>query len=111
MFLCKCFDRTRNRRYKNLIIESTSVLGSTKLTMPAEVIGKITKNDQKLSVYDYEIIKPLLSASKLSNNVEVKFKWNNKIKDNILIVKCNFKDYNGYAKYLFTPKGVLDGIS
>ena len=96
---------------RNLIIESTNLLGSTKLTMPAEITGKITKNDQKQTVYDYEIIKPLLKASKLSNNVEVKFIWNNKIEDNILIVKCNFKDYNGYAKYLFTPKGVLDGIS
>ena len=95
----------------NLVIESTSISGSTKLTMPAQVTGKVTKNELKTSVYDYEIIIPLLRASKLSNNVEVKFKWNNKIKDNILIVKCNFKDYNGYAKYLFTPKGVLDGLS
>lgn len=95
----------------NLIIESSSLFGSTKLTMPAQINGKVTKNEKKTSVYDYEIIKPLLSASKLSNNVEVKFNWNNKIEDNILIVKCNFKDYNGYAKYLFTPKGVLNEIS
>ena len=95
----------------NLIIESTSLLGSTKLTMPAQITGKVSKNEQKTSIYDYEIIKPLLRASKLSNNVEVKFKWNKNIEDNLLIVKCNFKDYNGYAKYLFTPKGVLDGIS
>lgn len=94
----------------NLIIESTSFMGSTKLTMPA----KISKNERKKvkeSVYDYEIIKPLLSASKLSNNVDVMFNWNKNIDNNVLIAKCNFKDYDGYAKYLFTPKGVLDGIS
>lgn len=94
----------------NLIIESTSIMGSTKLTMPAK-ISKIEKNEAKESVYDYEIIKPLLSGSKLSNNVEVMFNWNKNIGDNVLIAKCNFKDYDGYAKYLFTPKGVLDGIS
>lgn len=94
----------------NLIIESKSSLGSTKLTMPAKITGK-NKNRSKESVYDYEIINPLLSASKLSNNIEVMFNWNENIKDNVLIVKCNFKDYNGHVKYLFTPKGVLDGIS
>ena len=68
----------------NLIIESTSLFGSTKLTMPAQITGKVSKNEQKTSVYDYEIIKPLLRASKLSNNVEVKFKWNKNIEDNII---------------------------
>lgn len=93
----------------NLIIESKSPLGSTKLTMPAKIYGN--KKKHKESIYDYEIIKPLLSASKLSNNIEVMLNWNEKIKDNVLIAKCNFKDYNGYVKYLFTPKGVSNGIS
>lgn len=94
----------------NLIIESKSPLGSTKLTMPAKITSK-RKITSKESVYDYEIIKPLLRASKLSGNIEVMFNWNKNIEDNVLVAKCNFKDYNGYAKYLFTPKGALDGIS
>jgi len=94
----------------NLIIESTSIMGSTKLTMPA-MISKIEKNSTTESIYDYEIIKPLLSASKISSNVDVIFNWNENIGNNVLIAKCHFKDYEGYAKYLFTPKGVLDGIS
>lgn len=88
----------------NLILESTSPLGSTKLTIPAKISGN--KNKSKKSIYDYEIIKPLLNASKLSKNVEVKINWNNNIKDNVLITKCNLKNYNGHVKYLFTPKGV-----
>lgn len=93
-----------------LIVKSKSSLGSTELLMPAKITGK-KKNAYNESIYDYEIIKPLLSASKISKNIEVMFNWNKNINENVLIAKCNFKDNNGHAKYLFTPKGVLDGIS
>lgn len=95
---------------ENLILESKSTSGSTELTMPAKFSGKNQKKS-KISMYDYEIIKPLLSASKLSKSVEVMFNWNGNIKDNVLIAKCYFKDYNGHVRYLFTPKGVLNGLS
>lgn len=94
-----------------LIIESLSDLGSTKLIIPSKTSFNKKNNLSNNSVYDYEIIKPLINASKLSNNIEMSFQWNEKIKDNIIVAKCNLKDYNGYAKYLFTPKGVLNGIS
>lgn len=94
----------------NLILESQSTLGSTKLTMPAK-FSEQNNNHSKISIYDYEIIKPLLSAAKLSSSVEVMFNWNKNIEDNVLIAKCNFKDYNGHVRYLFTPKGVINGVS
>ncbi|MCK9151813.1 hypothetical protein [Methanobacterium alcaliphilum] len=94
-----------------LSIESLSELGSTKLIIPSKTSFEENKTLSNNSVYDYEIIKPLINASKLSNNIEMNFQWNEKIKDNVIVAKCNLKDYNGYAKYLFTPKGVLNGIS
>ncbi|AIS31988.1 hypothetical protein BRM9_1172 [Methanobacterium formicicum] len=95
----------------NLTINSISKLGNTKLTLPGNKSRKKSKNELKKSVYDYEIIKPLLSASKLSEKVKVIFQYNDNIKDNVLIVETSLKDYDGKTKYLFTPKGVSDGTS
>jgi hypothetical protein len=93
---------------KDLIIESISAQGNTQLKIPASISNK---KEFKESIYDYEIIKPLLSASKLSNYIEIMFYWNKKIENNVIIAKCHFKDYNGHIKYLFTPKGVLNELS
>lgn len=93
---------------KDLLIESISDQGNIQLKIPASISKR---KKFKESVYDYEIIKPLLSASKLSNYVEIMFYWNKKIENNVIIAKCHFKDYNGYIQYLFTPKGVLNELS
>jgi hypothetical protein len=49
--------------------------------------------------------------AKLSKEVKIEFEWNDKIEDNILIVIGQFANYKGRVKYLFTPKGALNGIS
>lgn len=95
----------------NLLIKSISTLGNTELIIPAEKSSKKKKDVSKESIYDYEIIKPLLSMAKLSKEVKIVFQWNDKIEDNILIVEGRFNNYNGSAKYLFTPKGVSNAIS
>lgn len=96
---------------KNLLIKSTSPLGNTELIIPATKSNKKKKDVSDESVYDYEIIKPLLSLSKLSDEVKIIFQWNDNIEDNVLIVEGRFIHYTGYAKYLFTPKGAKNELS
>lgn len=95
----------------NLILESTNEQGSNKLVIPSNLSKKEKKKKIKSSIYDYEIIKPLVSASKLSKMIEINFYWNKKIKNNVIIAKCSFNDDRGHAQYLFTPKGVFDEMS
>lgn len=97
---------------KNLVINSKSPYGTSELVIPSEKKSNKNKKDlPKKVIYDYEIIKPLLSMSKLSSEVKIKFEWNDKIEDNILIVIGQFTNYKGRVKYLFTPKEALNGIS
>lgn len=86
-----------------LIIKTENTKEHLKLILPPDM--KINQKKVKESIYDYEIIKHLLRAARISKKADIGLSWNKNIEDNILVVKFHFKKFNGGIEYLFTPKG------
>lgn len=96
-----------NIKDNNLLFKSSNNLGDSKLIIPASLTSNTNEIVLKDELYDYEIIKPILSASKISDYVELMLQYNEKIQNNVIIAKCTFKNYDGNIQYLFTPKSDL----
>lgn len=88
-----------------LIITTQNQNGNLEVKIPSDM--ELKDNPVHGSLYDYEIIKHLLRPSKISKKVDLNLSWNDKIKDNVLVVTFHSKNSENTIKYLFTPKGNL----